>query len=42
LHFRFAIKTGHTQRSEYPKVPNSDIVLSAADALAEWRCGYTQ
>jgi len=42
LHFRFAINSGHTQeRSEYPKVPNSDIASGAADALAEWRCGYT-
>jgi hypothetical protein len=29
------------ERSEYPKVPNSDMALSAADTLAEWRCGYT-
>jgi hypothetical protein len=40
LHFRVAINTGHTQeRSEYPKAPNSDMALSAADTLAEWRCG---
>jgi hypothetical protein len=38
LHFRFAIINGHTQeQSEYPKVPNSDISLSAADTLGEWR-----
>jgi hypothetical protein len=23
-------------------VRNSDMALSAADTLAEWRCGYTQ
>src|ERR1700722_12720501 len=28
------------ERSEYPKLSNSDMALGAADALAEWRCGY--
>jgi len=36
LHFRFVINNGPTQeRSEYPKAPNSDMALRAADTLAE-------
>jgi hypothetical protein len=43
LHFRFAINNGHTQeQSEYPKVPVSDMALSAADTLGEGVSGYTQ
>ena len=30
------------ERSVYPKVPSSDMAPSAADTLAESRCGYTQ